>query len=77
MTLYRISAYPNVSSGAYNQTGVHYLLDGGLTYLSNYPPQSTRITWHKCPFCGNRQNIDDKGANCIKCGGDVLHEGVR
>lgn len=34
------------------------------------------ITWSKCPFCGNRQNLEQHGANCVKCGGDVLHEGV-
>lgn len=33
--------------------------------------------WHKCPFCGRSQNIDQHGPTCRACGGNLLAEGVR
>lgn len=56
-----------------------YYPNGGNTYHS---VESPRFVDHygvfvKCPFCGHRQDIQKLGANCNKCGGDLLHENVR
>jgi len=36
----------------------------------------TPIRYAKCPYCGNRQDIEQAGANCIQCNGDVLDDRV-
>lgn len=63
----------------YDPYFTQYFPNGGNTYN---PTQSSRFidnyeVFLKCPFCGNRQEIQKNGANCGKCGGDVLHENVR
>lgn len=58
-----------------------YFIDG----WGNSPPSRRKSSYEeslcdtnrKCPFCGSRQNVDRDGANCLHCGGDVLHPYVR